>query len=1307
MASSIWKIRPVWSRLRSNHGPISHGAMLLSLLAFLLLLASYANGQLYTGSIAGTVTDPSGAVLSGARVKAVDQQKGFSFPATTDSSGRYVVRELPPGLYSLSVEAAGFRSERKEGISLDVNQNVGVDFSLKVGTPDQVIDVQAGGVELETQDAVTGQVIDRRFINDLPLVGRNVLDLAYLTPGITGVDNQCQDCTMNNFISNGSRNATADILLDGVSSTNFEQNSGVLAPTYTPSVDAVEEFKVQQSNFSAEYGFTGATLVNVVTRSGTNAFHGSLYEFLRNDKLDANDWFNNQAGLPKQPLRLNDFGGTIGGPIRKNRTFFFFDYEGTRTRRFRSHTLGVPTLAERGGDFGDVCTLQGFSFDSNGICSDPSGQLWDPFSVDPGNPVNPDTGGALRTTPIPFNNLATYASPGSSDPAFTGTPFQVASPGTPGNLIDPVAAKLMQLFPKPNLPVAQYSDTFTDFFSAGTNKDSQNQFDIKIDHRFSDSKLLSGKYAERRDNFHSLNCFGNEADPCTGGPVVEHDHLFALNYTQTFSPTLVMNLSYGLTRGAVHQPGITGDFPNLDAVTDLGFPSYMDVSGFKQFPAIEIDQYMSAGGVNIGTQTFSIIREGQETHTALGSIDWVRGNHDFKFGAELRAHRINFAQPGWPGGAFGFDFSATSQDATGSSDNSAAPAGTGANQNGGDAMASFLTGIGFNSSGDNLYEVPNNVATQNFQFGGFVQDNFRATPKLTLNLGLRYEVSLPRTERFNRMNWLDPNVKYTLEPSPLAPPGTPPFNALGGEVFVNSHNRYNYDTFYKGFQPRLGFAYQMPHDLVLRGGYGIFFSQPRSGAAGTGPWGYEGFDVQTPWITTFQNADVLPGSRLSDPFRSFQAPYADLGPKLPPGSSLGVLNDIGFDAVGPIPSISRNLPYEQAWTFGFQKGLPGKIVVDASYIGKKGTHLYLGGFRDMDRLGPQFEQLLKSGKISTQQIQDLARQQVANPLANYITDPLSNLSQATVHPYQDANPDPFNQINGLTVHVPFPQFTSFSGDSPPIANSIYHAAQFRVEKGFSNGLQFLVTYTISKSIDSASTTDDSIAWLGGGLNNDTLHVQDPNNLRAERALSTFDIPQVLQFSYVYALPIGRGKRFGGNMRPVLNGFIGGWQLNGIWRFDNGRPILLIEDDSIRHEIPTYGQRPTLTGPLKVNHSSQASMVEDYFANACDPANVPCPNGDPTGVVTQTPQFTLGNAPRTYGGVRAPGTRNVSMALFKEFPMGSLREGMRLEFRMEAFNVFNHPQFDAPDTTLGDGSFGQITQLANPSREVQLGLKLYF
>jgi hypothetical protein len=453
-----------------------------------MAISTLAWTQLYTGSVTGVVSDPSGAIIPNAQVRLVDEEKGFSFSTTSDVSGRYLFRQVAPGTYKISVEGQGFRSETQSGVKLDVSQNVTVNFTLQVGATTQVIEVSETAALLSTQDAVTGQTVDRKFINDLPLISRSVTDLAFLTPGVTEVDNQCQGCSQNNFISNGGRNATADVLLDGVTVTNFEQNSGIQVPTYTPSVDAVEEFTVQQTNFGAEYGFSGGTIVNMVTRSGTNQFHGSLYEFFRNQKLDANSWFNNLGGVPIAPLRNNNFGGTVGGPIRKDKTFFFFDYDGTRSRTAAGLQAGVPSLLERGGDFGELCGYAGGTFDPAGRCSAPAGQLWDPYT----GVYNAAAGGPVRSTFIPFNNLSTYMSPGS--PKLNGTKWQL--PATPGNLIDPVAAEYILLYPKPNFGLGSPAyNPYNNFIASGSNVNNNDQYDIKIDQRFSDKDLTSVKYS--------------------------------------------------------------------------------------------------------------------------------------------------------------------------------------------------------------------------------------------------------------------------------------------------------------------------------------------------------------------------------------------------------------------------------------------------------------------------------------------------------------------------------------------------------------------------------------------------------------------------------------------------------------------------------------------------------------------------------------------------------------------------------------------------------------------------------------------
>ena len=766
-----------------------------------ILLSSAVWAQLYTSTVSGLVTDPSGAVVPNAQAKLVDEQKGYSFTATADATGRYLFRSIPPGSYKLSVQASGFQQQEQAGIKVDVNQNVTVNFSLQVGATSQTVEITTAAPVLSTQDAVTGQVVDRKFINDLPLVSRSVTDLVVLTPGVTEADSACNLCTANNFISNGSRNATADILMDGVTTTNFEQNSGILYPLYTPSVDAVEEFVVQESNFSAEYGFTGATVVNMVIRSGTNQFHGSAYDFLRNQIMDANNFFNNAAGLPIPPLKKNNFGGTVGGPIKHDKTFFFFDYDGTRQATLSTFTSGVPSAAERTGNFGELCGFAGGTFDSAGRCSSPDGQLWDPYT----GVYNNDQGGPVRSGYIPFNNLITYMSPGS--PNLNGTGLQL--PAHPGNLIDPIALKMMQYFPMPNLAVGTPAyNQYTNWQGSAAAHGSWNQFDVKIDQRFSDKDLLAVRYSRASSpGLPGPNCYGNVADPCTGGPAPSDANLVAVNLTHTFTPTLLLTASYGLARSFVFSQTIAAEsqYKGLSPVKTLGMPAYMDTSGIPFIPSIVLGNYTSPGNSNLGTQAWSYEREGTETHELLSTLNWVKGSHDLKFGFDGRMHRTSYTQPGTPGGYFDFDFTGTSEFPY---------------SGGGDAMASFMTGVGGPGSWGQ-YEIPNYVSTQSFQYGGFVQDNWKVNRKLTLNIGVRYDVNTPRSERYNRMNGFDPNVV-----SPISAPGLGTLH--GGEIFMTPSNRNNFNTDFGDVGPRFGFAYQLANKTVLRGGYGIFYSTVRA-----------------------------------------------------------------------------------------------------------------------------------------------------------------------------------------------------------------------------------------------------------------------------------------------------------------------------------------------------------------------------------------------------------------------------------------------------------------------------------------------
>ena len=331
-------------------------------LAFLaVLLPAALLGQGYFGTVSGMLTDPSGAVIQGAKVTLTDEQKGYQFTTTSNSEGRYLFASVPPGLYSVTAEMQGFGKIVQNDVRLSVSENATANLVFKVAAETQTVKVEARSTTVDTEDAVTGQVVDRRFIDNLPLVDRYVQDLIYLAPGVADQSdaNSVKDTNGTNFVSNGSRGASADILMDGASVTNFEPNGGITYATYVPSPEAVEEFNVQQSNFSAEYGFSGGAIVNMVTRSGTNKFHGEVYDFIRNTITDANNWFNDNVTpvIPIPPVHRHEFGGTFGGPIIKNKTFFFFDWDGTLQTYAQTFQGGVPSAAERTGNFGELCGI--------------------------------------------------------------------------------------------------------------------------------------------------------------------------------------------------------------------------------------------------------------------------------------------------------------------------------------------------------------------------------------------------------------------------------------------------------------------------------------------------------------------------------------------------------------------------------------------------------------------------------------------------------------------------------------------------------------------------------------------------------------------------------------------------------------------------------------------------------------------------------------------------------------------------------------------------------------------------------------
>ncbi len=1225
-----------------------------------LMLPALLLAQAYFGTVSGLLTDTTGAVVEGANVVLADQQKGYTFTTTSDSSGRYLFRSVPPGVYTILADAKGFGKALSARFKVDINENATTNVTLKVAGSSQTVQVTAEAQAIQTSDAETGQVVNRRFINDLPLIDRNVIELVNLAPGVTAMDDQCDvTCTGTNFVSNGSRGAQADILTDGASVTNAEPNGGITAATYLPSPEAVEEFKVEQTNFSAEYGFSGASVVNMITRSGTNKFHGSGYDFVRDAVLDANNWFANHYGQPIPPLRRNNYGFTIGGPIRKNKTFFFFDYDALRATTQSTNQAGVPSDLMRAGNFSEVCGQQGGTFDGTGRCSVDQGQLWDPYL----RTYDSNVGAAIWNNAnsfIPYNNLALYTSPGSPN-----LPANLQPPNTPGNLIDPVAQKMLSYFPEPNITTSD--GIYRNWIGTGPNHSYNWQFDVKVDHRFNEKNLMSVKYSQQYSHGDSFNCFKNFTDPCEGGPNWTNAHLFSINDTHTFTPTLLLNTTLGFTRGVWHIDAYNPQGVN-DPLSTLGFPSYLQSNGFPGVPAIFVGQYASAGYTSQGTDPYGNYRLGQDTGQLTVTLDKVHGAHELKFGFDGRIHQMNYIQTNAPVGIFSFDNSGSAA-CPGVNDQNYGQ--TGYEFCGGDPMSSFLMGT---MNANSYYEIQFRPATTNYQYGIFGQDNWKVGPKVTLNLGLRYDVTLPRTDRYNRQNYFNPNVKNPLNGGSLdssdpvtGQPVTLQLN--GGEVFASPSQRTTYVTDWHNIQPRFGIAYQFAPKMVIRGGYGIYYGQSRSGVTGVMPYGGQGFNQYTNVINTYQNNGATPYLHLSNPYPN--------GLNQPAGNSLGLLNDVGYGANGPLRTADANLtPYEQSWSLGVERELPGNVVLNVEYIGKKGTHLPFSGANQLNILGPWVENIPTTAADPNNPCKTLT----VPCLNNYVDNPFAAQNGGPISDPNSTLSSP--QVQAFQLKLPYSQFTGVATDVEMIAASSYNGLQVSAEKRYTHGLQFLITYVWSKSIDDSSQADDNVTWLGSFTS-----LQDPNKPWLERSLSTFDIPQVLQLSYTYDLPFGRGRALLGNMPRVLEAVVGGWKTNGLWRFSGGRPITLTVSDG--NPLPTYGgQRPNIVGTPRRNHGTD--WIDNFFVD---------PN-----VFQRPDDFTLGNAPRAIGEVRSPWAFGVDLSLSKQFVV---HEEMSLEFRIEARNAFNHPVFGAPDTSLDDGSFGTISYTSNTPREIQLAVKFNF
>ena len=766
----------------------------------LLAFATLAIAQSTTGHIIGTVKNASGEVVPGAEILIVHTETNKQVKAVTDGEGRYHSAPLPVGDYRVEASQSGFRRSVHGGVILKLQQTVVIDFALEIGTVSEQVLVTSQTPALETSSSTVGKVVDNRSIVELPLNTRNVYSLIFLTPGIAGTIGN--DYGELRFSINGARARTSDILIDGVTAT-FPTVNGDVGISAFPSVDAIQEFKVMGANSPAEFGRTLGGIVNVVYKSGTNAFHGSAYEFLRNSVFDANNFFSNLRNEQLGSFKRSQFGGNLEGPIFRDKTFFLVSYEGLRERSFRTTTLTVPTALQRTGDFSKTLNQAGQLI-----------RIYNPFTTR----ANPAFD---ATKPVSATNSR-----------FIRDPF--ADNKIPASLFDPVSSNILKYYPAPNQP----GDSVTganNYAASGPASINLNNFDVRVDHRFTDQQNFFARYSQRSTEDAPLKAFPEDITIAEGRVVLEnHVRNFVAEYNYAFSPSTILTgrLGFARTLFVFSNQGL-GFKPS-----SLGLPTSIDAAVDREmFPRINASGIVSLGGNDHRYNAFM-------SYPLVVNLTNIKSNHSLKYGFEGRLIRVNVWEAR-DAGSFSFTAAATQ-----------GPDPTRAANNVGTGFASLLLGTG--SSG-NLIQAWKNVASQSFYLAGYVQDDWRATSKLTLNLGLRYDFETPRTERYDRMNYFDQDA-----PSPLAQK-VPQFPGLeGGVVFVgvDGNSRYQYDKDINNVAPRLGLAYQIDSKTVVRAGYAHIFGPSPQAAQGTiGPFG---FRIENPWVTSLDG--MTPLNLLRNPY---------------------------------------------------------------------------------------------------------------------------------------------------------------------------------------------------------------------------------------------------------------------------------------------------------------------------------------------------------------------------------------------------------------------------------------------------------
>jgi hypothetical protein len=799
------------TRLAGSNPNLKTAATVLSLILF---AATGARAQ-SLASVSGIVNDPTGAVVPNVKLTLTDIARGVPVTTTTNQDGVYLIKNLIPSTYKVTAEAAGFQTYLVDSFPLTATQEAVLNVTLRIGTSNQSIEVSSQVQMVEPSNATLGGLVNNKSIVDLPLVNRNILTLMAVEPGVTpSTPNSYQSNFFTSAIRysfNGGLESTSDFQLDGISILNQSDIPGIMGLTMLPSVDSVDEMRVQTSSYSSTYGRSGGGITTMVTKAGTNAIHGTAFEFLRNNDFNANSFFSNRSGAKIAPLHINQFGGSVDGPIIKNKTFFFGLIEKDINNSGGFSLFSVPTAAERNGDFSQAL----------------------------------NAAGALKTIYNPFTTAATANAQGQ----YIRTPL--SGNVIPTSLLDPTGMKAMGYWPTANLsgtPIAGTSN-FLAQNNLGLTAVSANpvtQVTGKVDHNFNERARAFIRYAYLYNVAGSPNYFRNLADEGYG-PMTVNAHNAAVGYTHTYGASTVLDLRAGVNRFSALRPSNGLGFLQ----TSLGLPSnldtYLQQGDVKEFPGVAVQGYSTLGNNN------GPYYESHELdYIFTGTLSRVIGKHTFTVGAEQRDYTLNFLQTNPLLMNFLADFTQ-------------GPDARTVSATAGDGVASMLLGTG--DSGSAGYYA--RTANGNHYLAEFLQDDIKWTRNLTINVGIRLEEETGTTERYNRMAAINPTVLNPVSSQVTNPfTGTSPWNLYGGYVFAgtgpDSLGRHAIRDLEWKPSPRLGIAYSLNDKTVIRVAYGIFFGVPYAGA--TREFTSSAFSTSTPWIASVDG--IHPANLVSNMFPS-------------------------------------------------------------------------------------------------------------------------------------------------------------------------------------------------------------------------------------------------------------------------------------------------------------------------------------------------------------------------------------------------------------------------------------------------------